>query len=290
MQATLDHALPPIRTTAHSPHALRVLCRVGLRTDDRFLTQHHLTAHLSARSVILATPRSALVHHLHHLRKAIVRTAAAIVWIPFVDPWDAPLHQPSLELEQLCTEPLFRWPTPLLTHTTDATGNHIFRVASNGIRVVACAPIVLDESFCVARWRQALDEAIKSSESPMEDVAIIVPDMHAIEHAVGLPKVVSWLRDLKACTRREKNAADVIATFTFPEGCESSLYQYSQEVADIFVDVSGLETGYSRDVHGQMIVTQREELATSQKVYHYKLGETNSSFFPPGTRDLSTAV
>lgn len=56
--------------------------------------------------------------------------------------------------------------------------------------------------------------------------------------------------------------------------------------ADILIDVDGLPTGYSRDVHGQAIITfmkGKNALLPTTQILHFKAYEHQVKFFAPGS-------
>ena len=64
------------------------------------------------------------------------------------------------------------------------------------------------------------------------------------------------------------------------------LAQSVQHVADLVLAVQGLDTGLSKDVHGQLLIEYKKQEAQSPLLLHFKCFDQGVNFFQPGTWDL----
>jgi hypothetical protein len=64
-----------------------------------------------------------------------------------------------------------------------------------------------------------------------------------------------------------------------------TLSAYLPHLADIRLSVERLKSGYSKDVHGQLVVTRTSPTAGTPKqiALHYQIGGNGAEFFAPGT-------
>ena len=64
-----------------------------------------------------------------------------------------------------------------------------------------------------------------------------------------------------------------------------TLSAYLPHLADIRLAVERLKSGYSRDVHGQLVATRTNPAGGAPKrvALHYKIGSNGADFFAPGT-------
>ncbi|KAL8623591.1 hypothetical protein ACOMHN_037678 [Nucella lapillus] len=120
----------------------------------------------------------------------------------------------------------------------------------------------------------------------VRDVCMFMKYIH--EAVVGVDSLIPQ-------ENQPENGSSVVVLCSYDEEDRDSvnLWQFLVNLSTLDVNVTGLQTGYCKDVHGQARVTRQNNLdvpgqrAVTSKTRQFKLSDNNVEFFAAGT---STAV
>ncbi|KAL5017991.1 hypothetical protein ScPMuIL_003713 [Solemya velum] len=110
---------------------------------------------------------------------------------------------------------------------------------------------------------------------------------------VTVKEVLSFIHYLRAYILNRGLCSGSLVLFTnngntFEDEVNSSVWKYLTHSASLILEVSGLSSGYCREVHGELMITWPESTnrRKKKKKFQYKLSEKNVSFFALGCLQL----
>jgi len=109
---------------------------------------------------------------------------------------------------------------------------------------------------------------------------IIIDTLSILLHSSSPLLVLDFVHYLKALLK--SNPAHSIVVLTHGEAEDDFAFVKGlQHMADVTFVVGGLESGHSKDIHGQIEVSG---VPHAPPLLHFKVFENNVQVFPPGTR------
>lgn len=131
-----------------------------------------------------------------------------------------------------------------------------------------------------------------SSKFSNESTTLVIIDDLSIFLTLGIPvsDVVFFMQYLHQLVRTKTNIGLLSLVHCNKEDHDvEQLAKHLEHTADLYISAQGLDTGYCKDVHGELVLHRTDGKAGQTRVHkmQYKLSDKTVTLFAPG---MSTAV
>eukprot|EP01112_Ceratiomyxa_fruticulosa_P023081 TRINITY_DN868_c0_g1_i1.p1 TRINITY_DN868_c0_g1~~TRINITY_DN868_c0_g1_i1.p1 ORF type:complete len:258 (-),score=50.52 TRINITY_DN868_c0_g1_i1:192-965(-) len=139
-----------------------------------------------------------------------------------------------------------------------------------------------NDAECLKKLYLLIEREIQKFTTKNEGLkgVVIIDSLSILHNSTSSTSILDLLHYLCNITRERPNFGVVVLTHGDSEE-DNLLVQGICHQSDITFLVAGLQSGHSRDIHGQMEILG---VPFSPPLLHYKVTENNAQFFLPGTK------